>query len=591
MKKEATTVDLLVVGGGLAGLSVAIEAKEAGVDNILVVEPGDRVAAPEVVGSHALSVEFLAPFSSITATANDLVVAEGERLAVSARVVVVAIWPERPSAEPGLKIADSLDGRVHVLPPAIDLRGRDVLVVGTDEVAAEYAWELGSAGVSIVLAFCGANPEVLSRLARRYLLRLEAERKATILWQSRPAAIEDVAGFPMVYFGDRRTPDLQFDHVIFRYPAAYDETPFAEKAVSPGNGMTRIYQIGHDATDAPRLGGKVVEPGYAWETLRIDHWPHLPAASGRPSSWRQGDEGPIKELRRANYNATITFFERSHSDLWVLRVEPDHGDTHHLAGQYASLGLGYWEPRADSALDPGLERSWSKLIRRSYSISSPIFDDAGYLFDAFRSHKLEFYIVLVPPAVGRVPALTPRLALKRPGDRVYLGPKVAGRYTLTGVIDPHRRLALLATGTGEAPHNSMVVELLRKGHRGPILSVVCVRQETDLGYREVHRRLEEQYSNYRYLTLITRDPRHPRLYIQDALGNGLLEERLGEALDPAITDVYLCGNPAMIGLPEYGEDGEARFPEQVGVCQLLVERGFTIERRGVKGNVHYEEYW
>lgn len=99
-------------------------------------------------------------------------------------------------------------------------------------------------------------------------------------------------------------------------------------------------------------------------------------------------------------------------------MRPDHGGTSHLPGQYATLGLGYWEPRIDDATDASLDDRWLKLIRRSYSISSPIFDEHGYLTDAGSSDELEFYIVLVTPTNDNVPALTPRLALKRAGDRV-----------------------------------------------------------------------------------------------------------------------------------------------------------------------------
>ncbi len=71
----------------------------------------------------------------------------------------------------------------------------------------------------------------------------------------------------------------------------------------------------------------------------------------------------ISELRDEYYNATITHFEPTHSDLWVLRVRPDHGETGHKPGQYASLDLGYWEDRIDNAEDPNLEARWAKLIR------------------------------------------------------------------------------------------------------------------------------------------------------------------------------------------------------------------------------------
>ncbi len=46
----------------------------------------------------------------------------------------------------------------------------------------------------------------------------------------------------------------------------------------------------------------------------------------------------------------------------------------------------------------------------------------------------------------------------------------------------------------------------------------------------------------------------------------------------------------MIGLPKWDTD-EPTFPEDRGVAEALHDRGFTIDRRGVAGNVHYEEYW
>jgi ferredoxin--NADP+ reductase len=44
----------------------------------------------------------------------------------------------------------------------------------------------------------------------------------------------------------------------------------------------------------------------------------------------------------------------------------------------------------------------------------------------------------------------------------------------------------------------------------------------------------------------------------------------------------------MIGLPE--GDPET-WPPTTGVVELLVRRGFTLDRRGDPGNIHFEEYW
>ena len=271
-------------------------------------------------------------------------------------------------------------------------------------------------------------------------------------------------------------------------------------------------------------------------------------------------------------------------------MRPDQGDTSYLPGQYASLGLGYWEERIDDAPDPDADKRWDKLIRRSYSISSRMFDDHGYLTDENGLDELEFYIVLVPPTPDNTPALTPRLALKREGDRIYLGPKVAGRYTLDSVIDPRAEIVFFSTGTGEAPHNGMVVDLLRKGHTGPIVSAVTVRQSADLGYLDKHRELESRYANYHYLPMPTREPGVPKRYLQDLIRDDDFGEKLGVQLSPETSHVFLCGNPAMIGVPEE-KDGTLVFPEPTGVVELLVERGFTVDRRNSPGNIHYEEYW
>ncbi|NLD76670.1 MAG: ferredoxin--NADP reductase [Acidimicrobiales bacterium] len=333
-----------------------------------------------------------------------------------------------------------------------------------------------------------------------------------------------------------------------------------------------------------------MSPGWrVGRELLASAFPDVEVPEARPER-RRGFPEVIDELRAEHYNATITHFEPTHSDLWVLRVKPDHGSVSHLPGQYASLGLGYWEERIDSAVDPDLDAKFDKLIRRSYSISCRIFDEHGYLSDDWTSDELEFYIVLVPPTPDNVPGLTPRLALKKPGDRIYLGPKVAGRYTLAPVTDPAGTVILLSTGTGEAPHNAMVTELLRKGHHGPIVSAVTVREWADLGYTDQHRELEKRYPNYTYLPLPTRESDVPKRYIQDLITADAFEKELGVPLDAATTHVFLCGNPAMIGLPEE-HDGEERFPEVTGVVELLTDRGFTLDRRNQPGNIHFEEYW
>jgi ferredoxin--NADP+ reductase len=300
----------------------------------------------------------------------------------------------------------------------------------------------------------------------------------------------------------------------------------------------------------------------------------------------EGDEA----LRRQHYNATFTHIRAHNEDLWVMRIRSDEPIEPFQAGQYTTLALGYWEPRADQAVDEFSSGQREKLARRSYSVSSSIVDDQGNLVEA-NPQDVEFYVVKVRPGEEEIPALTPRIFLKGVGDRIYMGRKFTGHYTLEGVR-PTDNVIFLSTGTGEAPQNKMTGELLRQEHKGKILNVVCVRYRSDLAYTEQQATVEERYPNYRYLTLTTREPENEgkKVYIQNLITSGQLEEDMGEPLDPAKTHIYLCGNPSMIGLPKW--DGDAMtFPDVVGVCQLLHERGFTIDHGKARGNVHYEEYW
>ena len=304
----------------------------------------------------------------------------------------------------------------------------------------------------------------------------------------------------------------------------------------------------------------------------------------------------IAELRKQHYNASVVHLRLANPELMVLRVRPDKGVAPHRPGQYSTLGLGHWEPRAPECQEeitkPGDEK---KLIRRAYSISSSILDENGALPTRDQQDWLEFYIVLVRHADKAPPALTPRLFTLQESSRLFMGEKIAGHFTLEPV-KPTDNVIFLSTGTGEAPHNYMVWELLSKKHQGKILAACCVRYKQDLAYLPIQEELTRRFPQYTYLSLTTREATNAgqKVYIQDLIASGQLEERLGDALDPARTHVFLCGNPKMIGVPNLDKaTGSTVFPQPLGVIEILSKRGFQMDQPSLKlkGNVHIEEYW
>ena len=302
------------------------------------------------------------------------------------------------------------------------------------------------------------------------------------------------------------------------------------------------------------------------------------------------------------YNATLKSLELAHSDLAFFRVVPDDGVLNFKPGQYTTLGLGRSHPRLEGCQeDPFPPEKAEKLIKRAYSISHPILKDGSdRLMESVAGEYIEFYIVLVRdnPPPQQPPLLTPRLFTLKEGDRLFCSPKVVGHYTLDKAKDTLDKLGddatmvFCGTGTGEAPHNAMIWQLLSNGFKGRIVSINCTRYRQDLAYRSLHHKLIEMYPNFKYVELVTREPDiTKKVYIQDFIENKAIIDFAPDALNPEKCHYFLCGNPAMIGIPKKQKDGSYVYPETRGVIEILEKVGFKADQRKIDGNIHYEEYW
>lgn len=581
--------DIVVLGDRLAALSLASEAAASGLRRVLVLSPSNRLVYPDRFEAPGITIRYDTVVRQIRQAPGPILVIETSTGTLAARVVASGLsYPPPERRAPRLSIDPAISPRVYTHPSQMKEPAGDVVVMGEGDQPVEWTLDFLTAGAKVVLCIHHTEFGRMSFLARRTVRRLEAQRLITIFWRSRPIRVYELGGYPMVAFDNRQTPDLQFDQVLVSEPDSSADRLLESSGIEVEKGPLPVYLLLRQSDGEKGPDGVVsLAADQAWEPIRSRHFPSLPLQE-RFAPVPAGQR--FSNLAERYYNATITWFRRVNSDLWIVRVRPDQRDSPLVPGQYATLGIGYWEPRVDGAAD---RRAGSeKLIRRSYSISSRIFDPRGFLTDPSYEESLEFYIVRVSPTVDQLPALTPRLALKQEGDRMYLGPRMAGRYTLSPVTDPFSDVLFLATGTGEAPHNAMVVELFRKGHQGRVVSVVSVRYAADLAYVARHRALEERFPNYRYLPLVTRQEAHGalRMRIQQLIADDLLASETGLDLDPSRLQVFMCGNPAMIGVPQWS-NGQPIFGETPGVAKLLAERGFTLPQPGAMGNIHYEEYW
>ena len=307
----------------------------------------------------------------------------------------------------------------------------------------------------------------------------------------------------------------------------------------------------------------------------------------------------------AEYNATVVSRVEVAPGLIILRVAPDTLPFAFKSGQYVVLGMKASEPRTEefeaeppsvvagavesprtdvvaaiNAAVAGTDESQAavdaqavsvaraaadpdRMIRRAYSIAS----------ESRADEYLEFYLTVVMSG-----ELTPRLFRLKVRDRLYVGPKAVGVFTLDKA--PGKHILMIGTGTGLAPYMSMLrSELVCNGPRQFVI-VHGARFSWDLGYRTELTGLARHCGNFHYVPVITRPQEDPTWrgrsgYLQNLIASGAIEEETGLELTPENFDIFLCGNPGMIET----------------VIGWAENRGFVKDKGHDIGTLHTEEYW
>jgi ferredoxin--NADP+ reductase len=307
----------------------------------------------------------------------------------------------------------------------------------------------------------------------------------------------------------------------------------------------------------------------------------------------------------AEYNATVSSRVEVAPGLVIMRVVPDKLPFEFKAGQYVVLGLKASEPRleefeaealavvsstveaphtgavvaavAEAAGTPESQAAVEaqavavakaaqdpeRMIRRAYSIAS----------ESRADEYLEFYLTVVMSG-----ELTPRLFKLKVKDRLYVGPKAVGVFTLAKA--PGKHILMIGTGTGLAPYMSMLRSELECNGDRKFVVVHGARYSWDLGYRTELTGLARHCRNFHYIPVITRPQEDVTWkgrsgYLQNLVASGAIEEETGLSLTPENFDIFLCGNPGMIET----------------VISWAEARGFVRDKGHDIGTLHTEEYW
>ncbi len=201
-----------------------------------------------------------------------------------------------------------------------------------------------------------------------------------------------------------------------------------------------------------------------------------------------------------------------------------------------------------------------KHLHRPYSVASPHGD------------AVEFFIVRVENG-----ELTPRLWEIREGDPIDISQKGTGGFVLSHT-PAAKSIWLMATGTGLAPYIAMLREGKIWDRYERVFLVHGVRMQSDLAYTDEMTQMQEKNrGRFQWVPVISRQqvPNAISGRITQAIEDGQLEERMGEAITQADSVVMMCGNPLML------DDVES----------LLTARGLKKHKTSAPGQIVVERYW
>lgn len=251
--------DLIIIGAGPAGISMAVEARNAGIEkeNILLLEkshehsftikkfyPDSKLVAANYKGFEAECLGVMCipdltkheTISYIDNTINEyglhvnynetvhklfkhpekqLFTVFTDKNEYNSKVVAIAVGILGKPNKPEYKIPVSLKDKVLFDITSKEIRNSNVLVVGGGDSASEYCQFLVQNGNTVTLSYRGNDFNRMNKINKQSIIALKEENKLHILFNSNISEVTDQNEKPVIKFNEEYIGLLQFDYVVY----------------------------------------------------------------------------------------------------------------------------------------------------------------------------------------------------------------------------------------------------------------------------------------------------------------------------------------------------------------------------------------
>jgi thioredoxin reductase (NADPH) len=301
---------MVIIGAGPAGISIAVEAVNAGIpsEDIIIIEKAEAhsysirklyqdkkvVTAnfkgktavchgvmcisdmskretisylDQAIDQYKLNVHYQEEVNKIHQEKDQGFLIETNKKSFISKTCVIAIGIFGKPKKPDYPRPATLRNFVHFDLTSKEISGPRVLVVGGGDSASEYVQYMVEIGLEVTLSYRRDNFQRMNHINRKSIHMLKDEKRIKTQLNSNIEAVEDQNGKPVVIFKEEELAPQQFDNVIYALGGTTPEN-FLKVIGIEFDGKTPVVKEGYETSvqglflvgdlSAGRKGGSII---------------------------------------------------------------------------------------------------------------------------------------------------------------------------------------------------------------------------------------------------------------------------------------------------------------------------------------------